>query len=126
MFRDNFSRSGRTVTPPRTSLPPLNLPALAPGASLEERLSSCERGLQFLMEESVRSRGMIRLQLQQMGQGGGATAQETSLLRSQLLSTQSQMSAFMRQSTRQAFLEVDRERLLTSQEEFSNQVESPV
>ena len=111
MFRDSGSPSGRT-------LPPINPPSV----SLEERVSSCERGLRFLMEESVRSRGMVRLQLQQMGHGSGASLQEAAQLRSQLVSTQAQMASFMRQSTRQAFLEVERERLLTAHEDLSNQV----
>ncbi|KAI6654693.1 hypothetical protein LOD99_2572 [Oopsacas minuta] len=113
MFRETASPSGRI-------LPPIHVPPVP--LSLEERLSSCEKGIQFLMEESVRSRGMMRLQLQQINQGGGSSSQETAQLRSQLVSTQTQMSSFMRQSTRQAFLEVERERLLTAHEDFSNQV----
>lgn len=113
MFRDTDSPSGRT-------LPPIHVPR--PPLSLEERLTSCEKGLQFLMEESVRSRGMMRLQLQQIGQGSSSSSQETAQIRSQLVSTQAQMSALMRQGTRQTFLEVERERLLTAHEDMANQV----
>lgn len=88
--------------------------------SIENRMSSCEQGLKFLIEETVRIKRSMNSQLRTINEERDNSIKESNFLKSQLLNTQSQIAALVYQDHRTNLMENEWDRLRNSSNEISN------